>query len=52
MITARIAGSERLAARLTKQAGALARARAEARRSGERRWRLAHLLWPLFTGER
>jgi hypothetical protein len=37
-----------LAARLARRARALAEARAAGRQAGERRWRRAGLLWPLF----
>jgi hypothetical protein len=44
---------EELAQRLEDQAEALARAHAEQRllalRNDPRRWRRAHLLWPLFA---
>lgn len=40
---------DRLAARLTDKAEALAKARI-ARRHSRNRWRNARLLWPLFTG--
>jgi hypothetical protein len=52
MIRAREIGGARFVARLAAQAGRIARARAEARRQGPRRWRIARLLWPLFTKER
>ncbi|HEY6815912.1 MAG TPA: hypothetical protein VI168_10270 [Croceibacterium sp.] len=52
MIRAREMGGARFAARLAAQAAKIARARAEARLHGERRWRLARLLWPLFVKER
>lgn len=53
MIEARIAERPRImAARLAARAGALAEARAEnILRTAKRdpwRWRMAHLLWPLF----
>jgi hypothetical protein len=51
MIAARPAGPARFAARLTMRARRLAEARLEARAQAARRWRLAHLLWPLFTKE-
>jgi hypothetical protein len=40
------------AARLAAKAGRLTAAHVEARRRGERRWRLARLVWPLFAKER
>jgi hypothetical protein len=52
MITANLAGAfERLAARLTARAEALAEAAAveKARPGDPLRWRDARLLWPLFT---
>ena len=52
MISARQIGGARFAARLAAEAGRIARARAEAQLRGERRWRLARLLWPLFAKER
>ena len=52
MIRARQIGGARFAARLAAQAGRIARARAEDKLQGERRWRLARLLWPLFVKER
>ena len=42
------ASFDRLAARLTARARALAEARLLARRADPRRWRRARLLWPLF----
>jgi len=54
MILARLA-SAGFAARLAARAGKLAAAQAEtrhrARRGDARRWRLARLLWPLYTKE-
>ena len=52
MITARQVGGSRFAARLAAKARQIAAARAEARVRGERRWRFARLLWPLFAKER
>ena len=52
MISARQIGGARFAARLAAKAGRIAAARAEARLRGERRWRLARLLWPLFAKDR
>jgi hypothetical protein len=51
MISARPADPALFAARLTTKARRLAQARLEARVQAARRWRLAHLLWPLFTKE-
>jgi len=52
MMAARLSASTALVVRLTERARRIAEARVEARRSGERRWRRARLLWPLFAGER
>ena len=52
MISARQIGGARFVARLAARAARIAEARAEARLQGERRWRLARLLWPLFAKER
>jgi hypothetical protein len=51
MIRLRVGDPARFAARLADKAGRLAAARAEARRRGEHRWRLARLVWPLFAKE-
>jgi hypothetical protein len=51
MISATPAGPARFAARLTMRARRLAEAKLETRAQAARRWRLAHLLWPLFTKE-
>ncbi len=51
MIEARGGDPAGFAARLAAKAGRLAAAQAEARQRGERRWRLARLVWPLFAKE-
>lgn len=56
MIRARSALSpQAFAQALTRQAARLAEARAEdrllSRRTDPRRWRMARLLWPLFTSK-
>ena len=50
-MNARMGDFAGLAEALARQAAALARARAVARRAGDSRWRSARLLWPRFTTE-